>query len=190
MCSQPSIKGNKNVKHIGLSLQREAYITWFLPRMLGADIINSPVTFALTVWPRTYWILLLTLIMSMPIHRTHLYGNCHMSLKKNFNVVMSEVLFCAWDWVSHHQKKFHQIVLCSNMPKINYLELDSWSVNQQWLLSHVDWTAFLLPADHCSAVYSDHREYCNHMFFLIAGCYCWIFRCKYIAWNNWEKLGN
>lgn len=39
------------------------------------------------------------------------------------------------DWVHYHQNRLHKIVLCLNMPEINYSRSDSWRVNQCWLLS-------------------------------------------------------
>ena len=41
----------RNVKQEGLSLQRERYITCFLLRRLGKEVINGLLTSVLSVWP-------------------------------------------------------------------------------------------------------------------------------------------
>ena len=47
-------------------------------------------------------------------------------------------LRCTWDSVHYHQNKFHQIVICLNMPKKNHLELDSRNLKQHWLHIRVE----------------------------------------------------
>lgn len=47
-------------------------------------------------------------------------------------------LLCTQDWISYYQEIFHQILLCLTVSKINYLESDSWSLNQHPLLSLVE----------------------------------------------------
>lgn len=44
--------GNQNVKHTGLSLQRERYFTSILPPKVGVDTVNSLLAFVLSVWLR------------------------------------------------------------------------------------------------------------------------------------------
>lgn len=68
---------NQEVKHRELSLQREGCVTYYLPRRLGADVVNSLVTSVLSLWLRSHRILLQTLIISMPISRAYFYGRCH-----------------------------------------------------------------------------------------------------------------
>lgn len=55
--SQISTGGTRNVKHTRLSLQRNGYITCFLPSRLRVDTANSLVTFVVSVYPRPHWIL-------------------------------------------------------------------------------------------------------------------------------------
>lgn len=48
------------------------------------------------------------------------------------------------DWVNYHQNNNHQIVLCLNVPKINYSESDSRNLNPHWLLSCVELNYLLI----------------------------------------------
>lgn len=48
-CSYINTRGTRNVKNIGLSLQRGGYITCYQPRGLEGDMVNSLVSFALSV---------------------------------------------------------------------------------------------------------------------------------------------
>lgn len=48
------------------------------------------------------------------IYRTYLYRRCY--LYKCFNISIAVYT----DWVNYHQETVFQIVLCLNMPKINY----------------------------------------------------------------------
>ena len=65
-----------------MSLQRKRFITYFLPRRLGIDVVNSPMTSVLSTGsPR-----LLSESSSLDhylehyfsVKGTHLYGRCHM----------------------------------------------------------------------------------------------------------------
>lgn len=66
-----------------------------------------------------------------------------------FSKRFMNALLCSQDWVDYQQNSFHSIVLCLNMPKTNYSESDSKSLNQQWLLSHAE--RDFLPMDHLPA---------------------------------------
>lgn len=60
--------------------------------------------------------------------------------------------------MSYHQENFHQTLLCLKMPKINYLGTDSQSLNQCWLLSHVEPSYHLAPMNHYSAGHGNCRD--------------------------------
>lgn len=53
LCSQTGTRETRNVKHREFSLKREKGKTCFPPRILGADLVNSSVTFVLSVWQAT-----------------------------------------------------------------------------------------------------------------------------------------
>ena len=55
------------------------------------DVVNSLVSFVLSVWLRPHHILPQPLTMSLSMHKTHLYGRYHMDFTKCFNVVMSDL---------------------------------------------------------------------------------------------------
>lgn len=50
-------KGNSNVIHIELFLQRKGCITCYLPRRLAAGMVNNPATFTQSVLLRLHWTL-------------------------------------------------------------------------------------------------------------------------------------
>lgn len=74
-----------------LSLQRERCITCFPPRRLGADTVNSLVTFVLSVAlttqdpPPPH----LELVFLSQTTRTYPYGQCHLFFTKRSDVVLS-----------------------------------------------------------------------------------------------------
>lgn len=49
LCSGTSTRETGNVKHVVLSLQRDRFITGFLPRRLVGEVVDSPVTSVLSV---------------------------------------------------------------------------------------------------------------------------------------------
>ena len=129
LCSRTSIRKTRNVKHTGLSLQRERCITCFMHRKLGVDKVSSLVTFALSVWlghvVSLSWTCLFQAICSTILLGSSLepYLLCSSieltfmelvtcAFTKSFDVVMPKALLCTWDWVNYHQEKFHQILLC------------------------------------------------------------------------------
>lgn len=136
LCSQASTRGAGNVKHAGLSLQRERCTTRFLPRRLGTEVVNCLVTFALCAWLRPHWIPPRTLILSLfsqLICRRHLYGRHPLYFPESrwghassFDVHVAELIIT---------QKLYRIVLCSHMPKINS-GADPKSLYQHQPLSH------------------------------------------------------
>ena len=67
---------NQEIKHRGLPLQREGCVTYYLPRRLEADVVNSLVTSELSV-AAISWILTQPFIISTPISRAYFYERCH-----------------------------------------------------------------------------------------------------------------
>ena len=106
------------------------------------------------LWQRPQWIFLQTLIMSLffLVCRTHPYGRYHMYLQR-VDVAMSHLylayLLYTWDWVNYHQKTFHQLAICLSVPKINLSGSSSWSLNQHWLVRHIEPKCLLASHSDC-----------------------------------------
>ena len=145
LCSQISIRETRNVKYLGLPPQMEGCIICYQHRGLGEDVVNSLVTFVLSVWLRAHRILLQTLIMSSSIYRTCLYGKCHLYFTNRSEVVRSWALLYTQDWVNCQQEGFHQIGLCLNMPEINYSGSNSPSLNHTSCLVMLKQTTSCVP---------------------------------------------
>lgn len=62
-----AIGKTRNVQHVIVFFQRERFITYYLPRRLGADVANSLVTFSISEWLRPHQIVPETLIVSLSI---------------------------------------------------------------------------------------------------------------------------
>lgn len=136
----------------GVVPSKEGMQDCYLPRMLGADMLSSLVLFALCglrqhLAPPPD--LILSLFFSM--YRTYHSGKCFLYFTRSFNVAMSNhcldyfvlkemyVCFPVHARLRYRQKKkFQQLMLCLNMPKINHFGSGSWSLNQHWLLTHVE----------------------------------------------------
>lgn len=115
------------------------------------DVFTSPGTYALSVWRETrwYWILPQTLIVicffSQSIECISLDFTRNVDVATFYQYLPS--FFPQRDLCILHGAcgnelittiSFHQIVLCLNMPKINYSGSDSRCLNQYWLLGLIE----------------------------------------------------
>lgn len=93
-CAHRSAPGEPGMLDMWLFLQRKGSGACYSPRRLGMDVVNNPMTFALSVWQETIPVPrpdLYHKLLSQSIFRTHLNGRCDMYFTKCFNVVTSDL---------------------------------------------------------------------------------------------------
>lgn len=69
-----------------------------------------------------------TLTVNLSIYRMHLYGKWVYLTEFQCSYVLSFIVHMGLSYL--FLGKFHQVVLCLNVPKINYSASDSQSLNQ------------------------------------------------------------
>lgn len=163
-----------------MSLPREWYITCFLLRRLGAEVVNIMVTTALPVRPghkrsstrplswacTCHYILIsssrLEPVFSVNLLNLSLWKMSH-PLHKEFQYshILSNILAHGVELIIT-RKSFFQTVLCLNMNKVNYYRSDSQSLNKRQLLLFVEVNCLLPYRNRYSASCGVCRDPCTY----------------------------
>lgn len=126
------------------SFKKKGCIAWYLPWFWNLVTISES---KLLKWHRILsQSLNVSLVFSVKLQNPYLWkGNMYFASR--LDVVYLYILFCVL-FCTRHWNVFHQILLILNISKINYMESDSWGLNQHYFFVMVNPTAFLPPVDH------------------------------------------
>ena len=132
MCSH-KYKEVQECQAPGLILQRKGCMTCYLPRRLGTDLVNISVTFVLSVWLRQQgsspdscqskeFIFMGGITCNQSIEYIFM-EDVACTLQSFKTVILSFIVHTGLS--NYHQEILLQILVCLNMPRLNYSKSES-----------------------------------------------------------------